>query len=291
MFRKPLFLIVFSWLISACSTQRNDPFLDNLTAKPNAELLTSSEWIIVSGHSFNENDVKRDLDELLPLDGTRAKVNFSPSGLLSIRGACSTFSGTWILRDNVVQVSALSPSGEKCTAERAKLDSTVNTLFSKKTILVRVPNGLDDSLLRMQSGNFYFVMEAAAKVDKNNKSYSGRYYTEDFFSHYNWSLVKATNGKGARLFSPSPFTSTILYQKDGTLVVKAACGETSFSLEQNKNEITLHAIPSTGASCAEFRDNLSGKHFHIVGQMLGRHPEIQLISEDGTILKLKGNKR
>ncbi|QRN41326.1 MAG: META domain-containing protein [Neisseriaceae bacterium] len=287
-----LIFLSCSLLFTACVTQKNDDFLDALALNPSSQMLTSTDWVIISGHSFNDNDIKTNLDSLLPNNGARAIVTFNNTGQISIRGGCNQLSGFWSLNDNVLKVSSLASTKMACEASLMDLDQAVQTLFSNKTITARVPNGLDNSLIRMQTNdNIYYVMQSINNIEKNNKSYAGKYFSDEVFQEYEWKLTSALDHENNILLTNTPLQITTFSQEGQNMIVKSNCGKAIFNMNLVKNNLSIGNIISGADTCSKIDNALTNKHFYIKGEMIGKNPEIKFIGSNGDIISLKGSKK
>lgn len=292
-----VFTIWTTLLLAACATSKNDAFIDQMTQSPSSKLLTSSRWLVVSGHHFGAHSVKHKLKNLQPTSGERLLVEFDPNGHLSISGGCNQINGNWNLTGNQLSVSALSSTRMACEEHLMQLDKLAQQLFAEQTITVRVPAGLNQTLLRLETkDNFYFTMKATAQIEQNNLSYAGATLT-DQWNNYLWKVTKTSNKKGQALFP----ASVNLQNTDAHHVVisGAQCQSllvpiSASTLPNGHYELSFGPPQETGneASCdASYVRALSRKKYHVIGTITDNKPSIQLHDDQGNQIELQGNKK
>ncbi|MCV2503449.1 MAG: META domain-containing protein, partial [Neisseriaceae bacterium] len=190
------------------------------------------------------------------------------------------------------KVSSLASTKMACDASLMNLDNAVQSLFSNKTITARVPNGLDNSLIRMQTNDdIYYVMQSVNNIQKNNKSYAGKYFSDDVFQEYNWKLTSALDKENNTVLTNSPLQITTFNQEGQNLIVKSSCGEAVFNMNLVKNDLNIGNTVSGADNCSEISNALANKHFYLKGEMIGKDPEIKFIGKNGDVISLKGSKK
>lgn len=284
-------------LLTACASSKHDAFIDQMTQSPSSKLLTSSHWLLVAGHHFGENSVKHKLKNLQPTSGERLLVQFDPSGHLSISGGCNQINGNWELTGNQLSVSALSSTRMACEKHLMQLDKLAQQLFAEQTITVRVPAGLNQALLRLETkDDFYFTMKATAKTEQNNLSYAGATLADQWNS-YLWKITKASNKKGQALFPASvnvQNTDAHHVVISGTQCQSLLVPLSTSTLPNGHYELSFGPPQETGneVSCdASYVHALSRKKYHIIGTITGNKPSIQLHDNLGNQIQLQGSKK
>lgn len=291
------FTICTTLLLTACASSKNDTFIDQMTQPPSFTLLTSSHWLVVAGHHFDAHSVKHKLKNLQPTSGERLLVQFNPNGRLSISGGCNQINGQWDLTGNQLSVSALSSTRMACEEHLMQLDKLAQQLFAEQTITVRVPAGLNQTLLRLETkNNFYFVMKATAKIEQNNLSYAGTTLA-DQWNNYLWKVSKAINKKGQELFPASVNVKNT--DANHVVISGAQCQSllvplSTSTLPNGHYELSFGPPQETGneASCdASYVHALSGRKYHVIGKITGDKPSIELHDDQGNQIQLQGDKK
>lgn len=279
--------------IAGCATQKNDDFLDQYADTPDSALLSSTDWLIISAYSFNENGYKKEIKDLTPADGRRIKVHFSQDGQLNLSGGCNSATGIWNLTENQLKVSPLGSTRMMCEPVSMEMDAAALSLFSGRTITARVPSGLDNSLIRMQTDdNKYYVLQSINNQANNNHSYAGRYFSDDIFKKYLWTAVDNFNPA-----LPTPIKTHGIFQAltlsldNDQLTVNGLCGKIQFNASLNKNAINIGQSISANKACQDIKQLFANKSFTIQGQMMGDTPKIEFKGPKGSRLILKGKKK
>ena len=291
------FTIWTTLLLTACASSKNDAFIDQMAQSPNSKLLTSSHWLVVAGHHFGEHSVKHKLKDLQPTSGERLLVQFDPNGRLFISGGCNQINGSWSLVGNQLSVSALSSTRMACEEHLMQLDKLAQQLFAEQTITIRVPAGLNQALLRLETkDNFYFTMKAAAKIEQNNLSYAGA-TLGDQWNNYLWKVTKTSNKEGQVLFPASVNVQNT--DANHVVISGAQCQSllvplSTSTLPNGHYELSFGPPQETGneASCdASYINTLSGRKYHVIGKITGNKPSIQLHDDQGNQIQLQGSKK
>lgn len=279
--------------ITGCASQRNDEFLDRYADTPDRALLNSTDWLIISAHSFNENGHKQEIKGLTPRDGRRMTVHFSTDGRVSLSGGCNNAFGAWDLTGNQLKVSSLDSTRMMCDPEAMKMDEAALSLFSDHTIIANVPAGLDGSLIRMHTDdNKYYVLQSINNQSRNNHSYAGRYFSDNIFEKYLWTMVDNFDpALPTPIQTHSIFRALTLSLDNGQLGVNAPCGKTQFDAHLNKNTIHIGAVTLADQACQDIQHLFANKDFTIHGQMMGSSPKIEFKGQGDIQLTFKGKKK